>query len=314
MPAVSKMLIGTVEQIWRYPVKSMAGERLPECEVGSLGLPGDRGWAIRDEEKSEVKTGTRIPLLMQCFSAYREEPGHESIPHVNIIFPDGSNVASNDPDVDNRLSAVLGRRVKLWPRQPPSNKEHYRRPGVAARVIAPLMDIPGFRALLPTLTKLPNLDANLRAAFSRTADEPVPDISNLPKELFEFTSPLGTYFDAFPIHVLTTASLAVMKQANPAAEWDVRRFRPNFFVKTDDGLEGLIESEWAGKTLRIGTVELKCEIPAVRCGMTTNAQKELPKDNSVLRTIVKEAQQNLGIYASVSTIGQVTTGDQVELI
>src|SRR5580765_7857293 len=132
------MLIGTVEQIWRYPVKSMAGEKLQECEVGSLGLPGDRGWAIRDEEKSEVKTGTRIPLLMRCASSYREEPGHEYIPHVSITFPDGSSVESDDPAIDETLAAVLGRRVKLWPRQPAGNKEHYRRPGAAARVIAPL--------------------------------------------------------------------------------------------------------------------------------------------------------------------------------
>lgn len=308
------MFIGTVQEIWRYPVKSMAGEQLSRCNVGALGLPGDRGWAIRDEEKSEVKTGTRIPLLMQCASVYREEPGHELIPHVTIKFPDGSSVGSDDPDINNRLSAVLGRSVNLWPRQPASNKEHYRRPGAAARLIAPLMDVPGFRTLLPTITKLPSIDANLRAAFSRTADEPIPDISNLPKELFAFTSPLGTYFDAFPIHVLTTASLALMKQANPASEWDVRRFRPNFFVKTIAGLDGLVESDWAGKTLRIGTVEVKCEVSTVRCGMTTNAQKELPKDNSVLRTIVKEGKQSLGVYASVVKSGQVSEGDQVELI
>jgi uncharacterized protein YcbX len=292
----------------------MAGEKLARCTVGSLGLPGDRGWAIRDEIKSEIKTGTRLPLLMQCASEYREQPGDENIPHVNIKFPDGSSVASDDPEIDVRLSAVLGRQVKLWPRQPASNKDHYRRPGAAARIIAPLTDIPGFRALLPTLTKLPNIDATLRAAFSRTSEEPVPDISKLPKELFEFTSPPGTYFDAFPIHVLTTASLAVMSQSNPAADWDVRRFRPNFFVKTVKGIEGLVESEWTGRTLRIGTVEVKCEMPAMRCGMTTNAQTGLAKDNSVLRTIVKDAGQNLGVYASVMTAGQVSEGDRVELI
>jgi uncharacterized protein YcbX len=308
------MLIGTVQQIWRYPVKSMAGEKLARCSVGLLGLPGDRGWAIRDEIKSEIKTGTRIPLLMRCASEYREEPSDESIPHVNIKFPDGSSVASDDPEINARLSAVLARQVRLWPRLPASNKDHYRRPGLAARMIAPLADVPGFRALLPTITKLPNIDATLRAAFSRTADEPVPDISNLPKQLFEFTSPPGTYFDAFPIHVLTSASLAVMAQANPAADWNVRRFRPNFFVETVSGFKGLVESEWAGRTLRMGTVEVKCEIPAVRCGMTTNAQAGLAKDNSVLRTIVKEAKQNLGVYANVSSAGRVVEGDRVELI
>jgi uncharacterized protein YcbX len=308
------MLIGTVQQIWRYPVKSMAGEKLSGCTAGLLGLPGDRGWAVRDEDKSEIKTGTRLPLLMQCASEYREEPSDESIPHVNIKFPDGSSVASDDPEINARVSAVLGRQVKLWPRQPASDKDHYRRPGMTARVIAPLTEVPGFRALLPTLTKLPGIDATLRASFSRTAEEPVPDISKLPKELFEFTSPPGTYFDAFPIHVLTTASLAVMAESHPAADWDVRRFRPNFFVQTVGGLEGLIETEWLGKTLRIGTVEVKCEMPCVRCGMTTNAQTGLAKDNSVLRTIVKQAEQNLGVYGNVTSVGRVVVGDRVELI
>jgi uncharacterized protein YcbX len=169
------------------------------------------------------------------------------------------------------------------------------------------------RALLPTITKLPSVSATLRAAFSRTADEPVPDISKLPKELFQFTSPPGTYFDAFPIHVLTSASLAVMTQANPEARWDVRRFRPNFFVKTAEGIEGLVETEWLGKILRIGSAEVKCEMPAVRCGMTTNAQDGLTKDNSILRTIVREADQNLGVYASVVKHGKVLPGDHVEL-
>lgn len=308
------MLIGTVQQIWRYPVKSMAGEKLSGCTAGLLGLPGDRGWAVRDEDKSEIKTGTRLPLLMQCASEYREEPSDESIPHVNIKFPDGSSVASDDPEINARVSAVLGRQVKLWPRQPASDKDHYRRPGMTARVIAPLTEVPGFRALLPTLTKLPGIDATLRASFSRTTEEPVPDISKLPKELFEFTSPPGTYFDAFPIHVLTTASVAVMAELNPAADWDVRRFRPNFFVETAGGLEGLIETKWLGKTLRIGTAEVKCEMPCVRCGMTTNAQTGLAKDNSVLRTIVKQAEQNLGVYGNVTSVGRVVVGDRVELI
>jgi len=106
----------------------------------------------------------------------------------------------------------------------------------------------------------------------------------------------------------------VMAQLNPGSDWDVRRFRPNFFVKTIEGIEGLVETEWLGKTLRIGTVEVKCEMPAVRCGMTTNAQEGLAKDNSVLRTIVKDAGQNLGVYASVITTGKVSEGDRVELI
>ena len=43
------------------------------------------------------------------------------------------------------------------------------------------------------------------------------------------------------------------------------------------------------------------------------AQKNLPKDASILRSIVKEADQNLGIYASVATAGEVRVGDPVEV-
>ncbi len=42
------MFIGTVQQIWRHPVKSMAVEKLNEDTVGPLGIPGDRGWALRE--------------------------------------------------------------------------------------------------------------------------------------------------------------------------------------------------------------------------------------------------------------------------
>ena len=141
--------------------------------------------------------------------------------------------------------------------------------------------------------------------FSREPNEPIPDISVLPPEVLEFTSPPGTYFDAFPIHVLTSASLEAMARVNAGARWDVRRFRPNFFVETVQGIEGLIESEWNGRTLRLGSVELKCEIPTARCGMTTHPQADLPKDPSILRSIVKDAIQNLGTYACVLRPGEV---------
>ncbi len=39
--------IGRVESLWRYPVKSMRGEQLPEAFVGFSGIYGDRMFAIR---------------------------------------------------------------------------------------------------------------------------------------------------------------------------------------------------------------------------------------------------------------------------
>lgn len=292
----------------------MAGERLADCAVDSLGVPADRGWAVRDETTREITNGKDIPLLMQCAARYQSEPINGSIPHVEIQLHNGTKLSSEDQRVSERLTECLGKRVTLWPRQSADNKEFYRRGQFGARLAGRLGRYRTFRRILPVLTSVGPLNAQLRESFSREKGEPVPDLSMLPSEILEFTSPLGTFFDAFPIHLLTTASLEAMKRFNPGATWDVRRFRPNFLIKTVDGLEGLLEPEWAGKQLRIGSVVVKCEMPTPRCGMTLQAQADFPKDPTILRSIVKDANQNLGIYASVSDHGEVSEGDQVELL
>lgn len=307
------MQIGTVKEIRRYAVKSMAGENLDECTVGVLGIPGDRGWAIRDETTGEITNGKNFPLLMQCAARYREAPRADFIPPVDLIFPDGAMIGSDATAVNDRLTELLGKPVSLWPLQPAENEEHYRRKSKTARVFGKLARFRAFRAALPVLTSFGPANEQLREGFSREPGEPLPDLSTLPAELIEFTSPRGTYFDAFPIHVLTTASLEMMVRLNSAATWDVRRFRPNFLIQTNPDIKGLVEAEWEGRKLRVGGVELKCEMPTVRCGMTIQAQAGLEKDPSILRTIVRDADQNLGVYASVVSAGDVRVGDLVEL-
>jgi len=214
------------------------------------------------------------------------------VPPAQITLPDGTQVRSNDTAVAERLSELLGRRVTLWPLQPPSATDHYRR----------------------ALPDNPDMIAELREIFGRTADEPLPDLSVFPPEIMEYTSPLVTYFEVFPLHLLTTASLVAMSQRHPAAQFDVRRFRPNVLIEPVGGATGLVEFDWCGRTLRAGSARIKIEIPAVRCVMPTLPQTDLPKDPSVLRTIVRDAGQNLGVYATVEAAGSLAVGDAVELI
>jgi len=308
------MFIGTIQEIRRYPIKSMAGEQLEDCAVELLGLPGDRGWALRDENSGEITNGKRIPLLMECAARYVEPPTEGTGTKVKIIFPDGAQIDSGNPEINSRLSQVLGKELTFWPLQPASNKAHYRRKTAAARTLGRLSRFKAFREALPGIISLTNQEAGVREYFSREADEPIPNMAVLPPEVLEFTSPPGTYFDSFPIHVLTTASLAAMSRFNPTAVWDVRRFRPNFLIETHKEVEGLIEAGWNGRILRAGSVELKCEIPTARCGMTSHGHSGLPKDPSVLRSIVKDANQNLGVYASVVQSGEISIGDPVELV
>ena len=281
--------IGTVRALWRYPVKSMGGEPLDRCELGPLGVPGDRGWALRDETAHEIRGAKKLPALMQCAARYREAPIGDRIPPADLTLPDGTKTATDDPEINARLSALLGRPVTIWPRRPPDDRAHYRR---GAPDHADMVD-------------------ELREIFGRTPDEPLPDFSGMPPEIFEFTSPLGTYFDLATIHLLTTATLAAL---GPADRFDPRRFRPNVLIETDTGITGLAESGWAGRTIRIGGATLHGDLPTPRCVMVTLPQPGLPKDPGVLRTVVREAGQNVGLYASVTGVGTVAVGDPVVLV
>jgi len=286
------MIVGRVIEVWRYPVKSMTGGELAECRVGERGIPGDRGWALRDEDAGEIRGGKKFPALLQCSARYLREPDGGATPPAEITLPDGTRVQSDDPKASERLSGLIGKRVTLWPIRPAEDIEHYRR-------------------------RVPLKEAELRAILGRLPEEPLPDLATFPqdvlKEILDFASPRGTYFDAFPLHLLTTAWLDDLARANPGARFDRRRFRPNFLIDAKRA-SGKVELDWCGREIRVGEVRVKVEMPVVRCSITTQPQGDLPKDPSVLRTIVRESDQNVGAYASVISAGTVRVGDPLELV
>ena len=186
-------VIGTVKEIWRYPVKSMAGERMQRANVGALGIYGDRGWAIRDEKAGEIRGARKLPALLYCVAKYLREPSEHDMPPAQITMPDGTTFRSDDAEAAEKLSALLGRSVTIWPKQPPTERDFLRR----------------------GKPDNPDMTAELREVFGRLESEPPPDLSTLPAQILKFTSPFGTFFDAFPFHVLTTASLSALADINP---------------------------------------------------------------------------------------------------
>ena len=279
--------VGKIGEIWRYPVKSMRGERINKTHVGMKGVAGDRGWAVRDDEVGEVRGGRNLPALMNLAAVYPTEPQAEPYPAAMITFPDGEQIASNADSINARLSNFLGKNASVWPLMPESDKEHYRR--------------------------LPMDEAEIRRLFARLPDEPVPDLTKFPEVLMDYVAFPGTYFDAFTIHLVTSSTLRHMEQLNPASNWSVLRFRPNFVIDTGDE-PGTPEYSWGGRILKIGEVELECLGPCPRCAMTAHPQMDdIDKDPKILRTIVRETDQNLGIYCTVKKTGQVNTGDTCSL-
>jgi hypothetical protein len=288
------MIVGRIAEIWRHPVKSMQGERLEAAHVGKQGIPGDRGWAVRDEVRGGIRGAKKIPALMNCAARYLEEPGEDGalLPAPEITLPNGERLRANAGDAAERVSRALDWQVTLWPLQPASNLDHYRRGK-------------------PDTDDVPT---ELRAIFGREANEPLPDFSVMPREVFEFESPPGTYFDLDPLLFVTDATLRSLQRFAPASRVDVRRFRPNFVVAMNDGgADPFPETAWAGKRLRIGGATIAATIGCPRCVMITHAFADLPKDPGLMRAVVRDANQLVGVYARVAASGPVRVGDPVEV-
>jgi uncharacterized protein YcbX len=274
-----------VSQIWRYPVKSMIGERVEVADIIPTGLVGDRTWAARDEVRGGIRGAKKIGALMRLAAS-----GGDDGP-VTITLPDGSTVSTDDADRDARISAALGHEVTLWPLRPADDLDHYRRGG-------PDSD---------------DVMEELQGIFGREGDEPLPDLSVFPPEILEFESPPGTYYDAFPLLVVTTSALRSLAEAVPGSVVDVRRFRPSLVIDTGDE-PGYPEFDWVGRRLVVGDVELEVSTRCPRCVMVTREIDDAtPADRAVLRHIVRELDQDFGVYATVRRPGAVRVGDGVTL-
>jgi uncharacterized protein YcbX len=75
-------------EIWRYPVKSMGGERLEQAELGEEGIPGDRVVQVRDARGRTVTSRSRPRLLL-----HRATLGPDGEPRVDGRPWDDASVA-----------------------------------------------------------------------------------------------------------------------------------------------------------------------------------------------------------------------------
>lgn len=91
-----------VEELWRYPVKSLQGERLERAQVTSGGVEGDRAYAIYDLDTGLGLTARRVPELLFATASILDGD------RLRITLPDGTEGAD-----DAALSAWLDRPVEL---------------------------------------------------------------------------------------------------------------------------------------------------------------------------------------------------------
>jgi uncharacterized protein len=98
--------VGTVVQVWRYPVKSFQGELVDSLDLAPGGATGDRTLAVVDPAAGKVLSAKRYADLLMASARMHGET-------VVVTLPDGSEHAADDPDVHRALSEWLGLEVRL---------------------------------------------------------------------------------------------------------------------------------------------------------------------------------------------------------
>ncbi|WP_456278879.1 MOSC domain-containing protein [Bacillus sp. AK128] len=117
-------------------------------------------------------------------------------------------------------------------------------------------------------------------------------------------------------HILlaTDASLNKLSELLGKDEVDLRRFRPNLFISLNEK-EPFIEENWIGRRIKIGSeVELEFVGLCKRCMIITVNPDTAERDPSLHKTIIKERNNNFGVYASVIKTGEIYVDDEVHLL
>ena len=291
-----RKILGQIASLWRFPVKSMGGEKVQELEICAHGVVGDRAYALLDAASGKVisaKSSKLFPDLLKCRAEFISPPSRfEKMPAVAVALPNGDWVRSDQPETNEKLSNFFGRQVTLIQTAPEDFTVDQFHPDLAG--------------LDPSENRNTVVSQKLGSALFKSLgmDSPVPTSS---------------FLDVFPVSVITTSTLRKLKALAPDSCFDEPRFRMNVVVETLD--EGFVENDWVGQNLSIGEVtQLSVAMLDPRCVMTTLEQTGLPQDLGVLRTLVAHNRVALpgmgqfpcaGVYAVVQAEGKTQVGNTV---
>lgn len=294
-----------VDQLWRYPVKSMLGEQVERAVVGPSGLLGDRAFAVVAVDDGTVASA-KVPRSWSGLLGFRAtytaepEPG-APLPPADVLFPDGSTLRTDDARIHAALSGVLGREVRIS--ADPVAGAQFEEVWPQVEGLAPQRFIEA-----TTVGREAGGEARSRIGLGMLVGEP-------------------SFFDLATLHLLTTGTLARLREHAPDATFDVRRYRPNVLVDTGDErgsaeADGFVEDDWVGRTVTAGEVGMAVAMLTMRCVMTTLAQEELPEDPDTLRAIARHHRRAIpemgtwacaGVYAGTAAPGTIAVGDPVSV-
>ncbi len=264
-----------VQALLRYPVKSMLGETLDSLLVDERGAECDRRLALVDGDTGHVASAKNPRLwrdLLMC-TAHADAQG------VRISMPDGTDVAADDPGVDEMISRLTGRRVRLVTQRPEG-----------ATLVRPDPE---------QLLEL-GLDAEVDGRILRIAA----------------ATPGESFTDEAPLHAITTATLEhIGVEALRYRPNLVITTPPDYPPYAENDWVGS-ELTIGEARLRVLTATSRCVVPTLQHGPLPRAPQALriPAAENRLNTGGHGAQPCAGGYLAVLTKGVISVGDQVTIV
>lgn len=272
--SMAREMVGSIASLWRYPVKSMLGEELESTEVTAHGLLGDRAYALLDVQTGKIASAKNPRKWAKLLEF---QSALVAAPEPSEAMPQVEVMLPDGSSMTSASAEISSQLSALLGRE--------------VQLLSTVPEMPSLEQYWPPVEGTPNQDT-----------------------VTQLLMPPGTFFDSCPIHGITTATLARLKELYPEGEFKRERFRPNFVIEPTSSGASFLEDAWVGGVLAIGEkVRLSIDTECPRCVVTTLAQAGLPEDLNILRTAAKHNKVIAGIRMSVLQGGSIRRNDPIWL-
>ncbi len=269
--AAEQMHVGS---LYRYPVKSMLGETLAALAVGKGGAEGDRRLALIDQATDRVASAKQARLwrhLLKCSASLDDG-------RVWIRMPDGTSMASDDAGVEDALSTLLSRHVRL---------ADHRAEGASLERADP--------------------EQVLAQGLDAVVDAPLLELAS--------ATPGDSFVDLAPVHMITTATLERIDAEVARYRPNVVIATPPGYPPYAENEWTDRTLTVGGVVLKAMGPTPRCVIPTLEHGDLDRAPHALrtPAAENRVESFGLGELPCAGAYFEVITAGTIRVGDQVSL-
>ena len=265
----------SIAELWRYPVKSMGGERVESLELRVSAAVGDRRWAVRNTETGKIASAKRPRPYGQLleWNASTDADGR-----VIVAAPEGREFAAGSGELDAALTEALGEPVQVVEVEE-GREETYG---------SEWPEIPG--------TVLSDMEIDLPVA-ALTEKTSFVDASAVHIIANQSMTHLASLLDGVKLGV---------RRFRPNIVLDAH---------DDTGSGEFADLAWKDLDVKIGDAGLRIADATPRCVMTTLAQPGYDQAKSVLQVLAATARKesDFGAFACFGTNAEVTAAGTIHV-